>query len=426
MREQQPATALSGKAIGPVAVTVFLGGIGGGIAFPILPLLGLRLGLSGLLIGFILSANRITRLGMNPVTGAWIDRIGGKRPVVVGLLIEAFSTGTFSLALHTPIAGWLLLAGRAFWGIGSSLLIIGGVTLALNLSNEATRGRSTAAVRMSMSLGMPAGMLLGGLIAGLLSDDAAFLAATVSALVAAFVSWILVPDRRPEKREKTPREEPAARASERLKEELRIILSSDRRVKTVWITNLLIFFSIQGTLLATLVLLVHHRGLIILHLGVQPTAGVLMAVMILSSAGVTILVGRALDRIRSRTILSLPAVAAAALGFALLGFGHGLPDAIVALLAIGAGMGGTSIPLLTLLGDLTPPRYRGHTVGIYQFFGDIGGSLGPIAGVELSSRIGFEILYAGIAGLLCIIAALVLRLRVAERSIEEREGARSG
>ena len=431
---------VSTRNITPIAIAVFLGGIGGGIAFPILPLLGLRLGLSGVLIGFILAANRITRLGMNPITGNWIDRIGGKRPLALGLLIEAFSTATFSIALHTTIPGWLLLAGRAVWGIGSSMLIVGGMTLALNLSNERTRGRSTAVVRMAMSLGMPAGLLTGGIIAGLWSDDAAFLAATVSAVIAALISWILIPNTRPERAAAGSGDDDArgvrgaARSSRgeavgagrraaaggimaRLGEEERIVVTADRRVKIVWLTKLLVFLSIQGALLTTLVLVIHHRGLVLFGLGVQTTAGVLMAVMILSSASITVFVGQALDRIPSRVLISLPAVSAAVIGFAVLGMSRSLVPAVAGLVAIGFGMGGTSIPLLTLLGDLTPMGQRGHTVGIYQFFGDIGGSIGPIAGVELSRYVGFETVYLGIAGLLLVIVLLLLRLRSAERQL---------
>jgi MFS family permease len=407
-----------GRNIGPIALAVFLGGIGGGIAFPILPLLGLRLGLSGVLIGFILSANRITRLGMNPVSGHWIDRIGGKRPLALGLLIEAASTGLFSLALHTSVPGFVLLSGRALWGVGSSMLIVGSMTLALNLSSERTRGRSTAAVRMAMSLGMPAGLLAGGVIAGVWSDNAAFLTATASALAAAVLSWLLVPDARTETGSEANQvggRSLSGGVAGRFKTEFRTVADADPRVKTVWLTNLLVFLSIQGILLATLVLVIHYRGLTMFGFGVQPTAGVLMAIMILSSAGMTLLVGRTLDRITSRIVIALPAVCAAAIGFAVLGLSHKAGFAAGGLILIGIGMGGTSVPLLTLLGDLTPPVQRGHTVGIYQFFGDIGGSLGPIVGVEMSSRIGFEALYLALAALLLLIVGILVRLRSAER-----------
>ncbi|HUX12879.1 MAG TPA: MFS transporter [Spirochaetia bacterium] len=403
--------------MGPVALAVFLGGIGGGIAFPILPLLGVRLGLSGIFIGFILSANRITRLGMNPVSGSWIDRVGGKIPLTVGLLIEAAATGTFSLALHTTIPGWLLLLGRVVWGIGSSLLLVGGTTLALNLSNEKTRGRSTALVGMALSLGMPAGMLAGGVIAGFISDEAAFVAATIAAAAAAAMSWLLIPGAKGASQPPGVPESSTPGLTTWLRAQWLSIVRAERRIKVVWLTNLLVFFSIPGILLATLVLVVYQRRLTLPGFDVQATAGVMMAVMISSSAAGTVLVGRLIDRVSSRVLPAIPAIGAAAAGFALLGLSTRLIPAAVSLVLIGAGSGATSTPLLALLGDLTPGERRGNVVGLYQFFGDIGGSFGPIAGLELGGRFGYQPVYLGVTVIFAVIAILLVRIHAAERSL---------
>lgn len=398
----------------PVAVVVFLGGIGGGIAFPIIPILGVELGLPALLVGWILSANRVTRLFANPAAGALIDRFGGKWPLTIGLVIEAVATGTYSLALHTAIPGWLLLLGRAIWGLGSAAIIVGGVTIALNASNEENRGRSTAAVRLALSLGMPAGMLAGGLVAGFASDDAAFLFATAVTFVAGALAWWTIPKvggpsrSTPEEREHTP-------LATRLRAAAESVLHADRRVQAVWLANMLVFFSIQGTLLATLVLLIHARGMSVAGLAEQPMAGALLAVMMLASAGVTLYVGRALDRIPSRTGLALPGVVSGAAGFAVLALTANPWLATFGVVLLGVGMGATSIPLLTLLGDLTPEEHRGQIVGYYQFFGDVGGSLGPVVGVELVTRLGFTPTYLGVAALLLVEVPLLLTLWRAER-----------
>ena len=78
----------------------------GGIVFPILPILGVQLGLAGYLIGLILAANRIMRLVANPLTGLLVDRIGGKVPLTLGLLVEACATAAYSVALHTTRPAW--------------------------------------------------------------------------------------------------------------------------------------------------------------------------------------------------------------------------------------------------------------------------------------------------------------------------------
>jgi len=77
--------------------------------FPILPVIGIDLGISGFMIGLILSANRITRLGFNPVTGSLLDRFGARWPVAIGLVIEALGTLAFSIALVSEQpAAWFL------------------------------------------------------------------------------------------------------------------------------------------------------------------------------------------------------------------------------------------------------------------------------------------------------------------------------
>jgi len=401
----------------PVAIVVFLGGIGGGIAFPIIPILGVELGLPALLVGWILSANRVTRLFANPVTGGLIDRFGGKWPLTVGLFVEALATGTYSLALHTAFPGWLLLAGRAIWGIGSSAIIVGGVTIALNASSQANRGRSTAAVRLALSLGLPAGMLAGGLVAGFVSNDAAFLFATVVTLLAGALAWWTVPATRPGRPGVSGEQQRPAPLAARVRRTLATVVRADRRVQAVWLANLLVFFSVQGTLLATLVLLIHARGIRIAGLSEQPMAGALLAVMMLASAGVTLYVGAALDRVPTRTGLAIPGVASAAAGFAVLALTGNPWWAVVGVVLLGLGMGGTSIPLLTLLGDLTPESQRGQVVGYYQFFGDVGGSLGPILGIELVTGWGFVPTYLAVAALLLAEVPLLALLWRAERRV---------
>jgi len=389
-------------------VVVFLGGIGGGLVFPILPILGVQLGISSALIGLILAANRITRLLSNPMTGQLVDRLGGKGPLTVGLLIEATATATYSLALRRADPGVWLLLGRAAWGIGSSFLIVGALTAALNLSQREDRGRVTSLVRTAQSLGMPAGLVLGGVIAGLWSDDAAFLSATLLALCAAAVTVAFVPGRsraRPE----SPQVRHASQGWATL------LRAADRRIAGVWILNFLTFFTLQGVLITTFVLVVQRRGMSLFGLGSEPTAGLLMAFMLAWSAGVTVLTGKLLDRLPQRSGIVLPALGVLAVGFALLADARSLPMTLLSLAAFGAAMGGISIPLIAIVGDLSPPAMRGRAVGLFQMFGDGGGSLGPIVGVWAGLHLGFTVTYTALAVFVLACLPLAAGLWVIER-----------
>ncbi|MBX6351053.1 MAG: MFS transporter [Clostridia bacterium] len=393
-----------------------MGGIGGGLVFPILPLVGVQLGLSGAFVGFVLASNRLTRLFANPVTGHLVDRVGGRLPLAVGLLVESLATLSMEAGLHLGHPGLWFLLGRALWGVGSSLLIVGGTAAALAAARPEERGRTAGGVRSATSLGMPAGLVLGGVVAGLWSNDAAFLLATGLAAAGALLALGALPATTPSRRASPP---PAGRAEERRDGHgtlgAFLELARDRRVLALWVYNFLTFFTLQGALLTTLVLLVDARGFSLLGLPIQPTASLLMAVVILASAGTSLATGRLVDRTGRRAALLPAAAAAIALGFAVLGEARTTAAAIVGALLLGVGMGGTNVPLLALLGDLAPRGRRGRAVGLFQVVGDAGGTLGPIVGNDASLRFGYAATYLGLAALVALALPLAAVLARAER-----------
>jgi MFS family permease len=384
-----------------ITAGVFLGGIGGGIVFPILPILGLRYGLSPALLGLILAANRISRLACNAPVGAAVDRWGAKRPLVAGFLVEALGTGGFWYALRSGDPGAWFLAARVLWGLGSAGVFVGALTLALNVSRSDDRGTAVGLVRSALSLGTPAGLVTGGIIAGAWGDGAAFLSATAASLVAFLAGVRVLPDPRP-----------ATRRGGGWREFWRDIWLGlrNRRVLAVGAVNFLSFFSLQGVLLATLVLLVASRHLSIRGMGAEPSASLLLATFLVASAVATTPAGRFSDRARSRAAVALPGLLAVMLGFTLIGFAR-TPLHLSAVLALmGLGMGALLGPVMALIGDLVPASERGRVVGAYQFCGDLGGTLGPIAGIDAVTRFGFTFPYVGVAALLALGLPVVAHL----------------
>jgi MFS family permease len=270
---------------------------------------------------------------------------------------------------------------------------------------------------------MPAGLIMGGLIAGLLSDNAAFLSAMGLSLGGAAAAWLMMPN--VQGRRGLRKSGVASSAEEgstaRLRRRARavmgqaVLMMRDLRISTIWLSNFLIYFSVQGVLLTTLVLFVEHRRVSVGGMGAQPTSGFVMAVMLMTSGVVALLIGRRLDRIRFRIGVALPAVAASVAGFGVLSLAHGLTPVLIGMVLLGVGMGGSTVPLITLLGDLTTSEKRGYAVGLYQFFGDAGGSLGPMIGVETVLGIGFAPVYIAVAGLLVATLPLLYWLWRAER-----------
>src|SRR5271154_1971891 len=94
--ERDPSPRSLALALAPGTL---LAGIAGGIAFPILPIAGLRLGLTLPFIGLILAANRAMRVVSSPFVGLLADRFGGRRTLLVGLALQVAVLGLYAIGI---------------------------------------------------------------------------------------------------------------------------------------------------------------------------------------------------------------------------------------------------------------------------------------------------------------------------------------
>ena len=395
-----------------LAALAFTGGLGGGVVFPILPIVGLALGIAPAMIGLILSLNRITRLAVNPLTGHLVDRFGARWPLLAGLFVEGLATLCFAAGLRSPHAAPWFLLGRALWGVGSSLLMVGSLTAALVVSDDVRRGKAAALVRMSLSSGVPAGLVLGGLVADLVSARAAFLSAACITFGGMIAAYFIAPTATAHAAQ--VHREPSKRPARTAPHAGRLLRSGPLWI--IWIFNFILFFSAQGVILASLVLIVRDRHLALYSLDPEGSSGVLMAVMLASSALVSWVAGKRIDRHGNKAALLLPASLCCVAGFAILAASNQIAATVLGLSAIGIGLGGTNVPLIVMLGDLVSPDRYGRAIGMYQVLGDIGGSLGPITGLEAINRFGPTPTLTALAIVLLATVPLALALRRRERS----------
>lgn len=387
----------------------FIGGLGGGFAFPILPALGLRLGIPTLMVGMIMSANRITRLVCNVPAGHLIRRVGARFTLSAALWIETLGVFGYTGALRFGHPTWWLLIGRVVFGVGTALLLVGSQAAVLALSDKSARGRQISIVRVSMSISMPAGLVIGGLLADLYSDDVAFIAGSAITLAGALLALALLP-----RRTATPAEHSEGRKRERLT----ALLSAANWPFLVgaWAFNLLVFLSLQGILLSTMVVLIERRHLHPLGLRAQGASGLIMAVLIACSALIALQVGRLIDRTELRATLVIPGLIGLAAGFATIALVHSsVPLLIVGAALIGLSANCVNLPMLALLADGTSERQYGPSVGVYQFFGDVGGTIGPIAGIEIGVHYGFEPLFLAVAAVMLLGVPAAFWIRHRER-----------
>ncbi len=361
-----------------VIISTFFIGFGGGIVFPILPNLGVLLGISPFVVGLILSANRFTRLIANAPAGSLVDRIGTRTPFVVGMLIQSVGTLGYVIAVIAPLpAAWFLVA-RIGWGVGSALVFATAYTIAADLSDASSRGTNMGLIRGGLLFGFPTGVVLGGVVSELAGTLVAFGLASVFAFIATALSYAIIPETHVDSEDQSVSPWDIHTAPSTL---------------TIGLTNFVVFFVYLGALFATLVLFLPAVDVFVFGLGAQGSSGIFMAITVLSAGLCMFFGGYVSDRRGSRVPILVGFLVVTTLGFLLLAAADSVVMLTAACLAIGAGQGGTSGPLMALLADMTPNEQMGRAVGTNNVFGDIGGGLGPIMTLPLVETVGFVPIY---------------------------------
>ena len=375
-----------------VVASTFFVGFGGGVIFPILPNLGAVLGISAFMVGVILSANRFVRLVSNAPAGALVDRIGTRKPFIVGLAIEGVATFGYVIALQSGAPeAWFLLA-RILWGLGSALVFATAYTITADVSEATSRGTSMGMVRAGITFGFPAGLVLGGVVSDLYGNSEAFILAAAFAALASVVAYLIVPETHVEETKGGVKPWD---------------VDTSLPALTAGLVNFGLYFTYIGVLFSTLVLLLGAREVTVFGLDAQGSSGMLMAVTVLAGATFTLGGGVLSDSVGARVPVLVTFLTTTCVGFAVLAFASSIEWLVVACLLIGAGQGGVGGPLTALLADLTPEDRMGRAMGTNNVLGDVGGGLGPLVSLPLVETIGFEVVYA-VSAIVPALAGLVL------------------
>ncbi|MDG5821504.1 MFS transporter [Natronococcus sp. A-GB7] len=380
--------------IGAVILSTFFIGFGGGVIFPILPNLGVLLGISPFMVGVILSANRFSRLVANAPAGILVDRIGTRTPFVVGMFVQGFATLGYVVAIPAPAPEVWFLSARFLWGVGSALVFATAYTIASDVSDGGSRGTSMGLIRGGVLFGAPTGMVVGGVVSEIGGEIAAFLLATVFAFVASGLAYATIPE---------THVEGDARESVKPWD-----VDTSVPAVTVGLINFAVLFVYFGVLFSTLVLFLGENDIGLLGFDAQGTSGLFMAITVVTAGLFMFLGGYVSDLQQSRVPVLLCFLGILFVGFVLLASADSAGTLAVACLFIGAGQGGTSGPMMALLGDLTDDGRMGRAVGTNNVLGDVGGGVGPIVSLPVTELVGFVPVYLACAALPLVAAAVLL------------------
>lgn len=315
---------------------VMLAGVAGGIAFPILPSVGIRVGLPFWLIGLILAMNRIVRVILSPLVGTMIDRYGGRRTLLVGNVLSVFSIALFILGVTTPFTGTFFLLGRMLNGLGSSCIFVAAPALALTSAGKNHGGGVVGAVRSATAVGVPAGLVGGGFLSAAWGDAITFELATLATLFAALCTYFLVPDLRVKVMRRAT-----------IFEAAREVL--DKRLAAIGALGFASTFAGSGMVLTTTTVMVHARALSAFGLGERSTASMLMGWLVLSEASAMPIMGRIGDRKNAHAALATAGLAFTIPALLVLAYSERVVTIGIGLAMLGIAVAGLGPSLLALL-----------------------------------------------------------------------------
>lgn len=362
---------------------------------PLLPTFGRELSLSEVETGAILAATTFATVLVSVPIGLTSDRLGSHRLTVLAALVVA------AASVVQAFAGsfWVLLAGRALFGIAFATVWTAG----LSLIAGATSGRRAGAIGGTIAVG-GAAHFVGPLASGFLAERVSLAAPFIAIAGLAAATSILLATARPPAVVSRPRDS------------LRAALVAVRRhheLKTALVVMALLGV-VAGIVPLLVPLLLDENGLTAGQIGAVFSAG----------AAIWILTSGAAARNANRTVRAM----AAGIGVVALGAVLVLPALTVATAGIAAFVllrAAAQAPLSTISYPLADGAARvsgigtGTVIGLTNLVWGAAAAASPVLGGALADGIGIRptfalvALTAALGGLWILAATRRERIRVA-------------
>ena len=352
-------------------------------------------------VGLLLSANRLVRLGSNPLVGLLLS--GSRRR---GFVLAGFGFGALSTLLYILPGTGLFLAGRLLWGISWSLINIGSYCMLLDITDTQDRGKGSGILQGFYFAGLAVNPLLGGLLSDRLGFASALTACAALSAAGFLFAFLFLPETMPVN----------GRAKLTTGEVYKRLLGSIGRStaaarELARLPNLAANFLYlathfvgDGILLSTLSLYLRIQYGEAVPLGhlVVPVAtagGALLALRAGVSAAAAPLAGKLSDRARSRWHGIGWGVALGAVGIFLIAMLNS-PQALLGGVGL-AAVGGAVVLTITpaLVKEENPNHESGAIIGLLANSADLGMALAPLAAYALVESLPLQTIYlmAGIA-----------------------------
>jgi MFS transporter, DHA1 family, solute carrier family 18 (vesicular amine transporter), member 1/2 len=355
-------------AVAVVTAATFTDIVALGIAVPVLPDLGRRLGASPAIIGLLFGSFGATMLIVSMPMGAVSDRMGRRAPMLAGLVALAGATLLFAYARDLPT----LFAARLVQGAADATTWVVGFALIADLYPPEARGRITGLILGGTSVAYMVGPSIGGWLYEIGGIRLPFLFVTgMAVLTAAAFAALRLPDHRS------------------LREPVPILkLLRDRQIVTCGIIVLLMAATM--TMFEPLFVLFLQDTL---HIG-PARVGTVFAAAALGNTFFHPVVGRMADAWGARRLSGLGLLATAAV-LPFVARVWSFSSAVVLCLIQAAAFALIGAPSLTFMADATSEAGLGAfgtAYGLYNAIWAVGLLGGPALGGYLYERMHFSTL----------------------------------
>ncbi|MFK7896462.1 MAG: MFS transporter [Myxococcota bacterium] len=364
---------------------------------------GERFQVSELLTSLFMSVNMVGAAIAAPFAGAFADRLGKRRPLIIGALVV---DAACFVAMTASLPFSVFLAIRFIEGCAHIFALSLLLSVAASLGGANGRGLTMGITGAGMMLGVALGAPIGGALGREDILRPLFAGAGLLVVAMAFTALFLPdPKDESERRPKLAEIIAAIRAHRAVLAPL-IFAFADRFTVGFYTTTFSLFASGQ-------------------HGATPPQVGLWIAAFMLPFALFSFPFGIIADRVSKTALLC-----GGSLGYGLLtaSLGFWTTDMIpYGMAIIGLFAAVMFVPSMLMTTDLTPPEIRSTALGAFNTAGSLGFILGPLTGGLVSeavraqhgAAVGYQAAFgvAGVAEILCAAIALPILLRLRSRGL---------
>lgn len=166
---------------------LFIAFLGIGLVIPVLPTIMNELQISGTVVGYMVATFAIVQLIVSPFSGQWVDKIGRKPMIVIGLFIFGVSEFLFGLGKSVEV----LFISRAMGGFSAAFIMPAVTAFIADITTMATRPKALGYMSASINTGFIIGPGFGGFLAEIGTRVPFYTAGVLGAVAALLSLWLL-------------------------------------------------------------------------------------------------------------------------------------------------------------------------------------------------------------------------------------------